>query len=413
MIPLFIISPFFALIVSFNKVNINKYLPNVLWFFIAFYCSNIDLVRLGKDPDISRYCAHYFKGFDFIEFEWTYFYTSTVFDLINPFFQFVAAKLSSNYRVLLLFYGLYFGYFYSRNFVYFYNLINSNNKISSIMRQILVMVLLMILPFYDVNGFRFWSAMQIIVFAIFVVKQRELPLLILAAITHFSFWMVVILYVLFKISQSFVNLYKVWYVLLKVAVVLYILNLFIPQNIFVRVDVSSFSFLGENLSERISAYTDKSDETIEAQVEFDNSKHGYVNWPIEFVGRVVLIIGLIILWGGKQFSQFRDESNQQESFAMFLSVIFLFIGLLQPFRFVVFGFFTLMILIIKYLHVEKIFLSVDRMLYFNGLIALVVYFRYVGEFSGFRMLIGGILPSLVSSGDIRIIDVAKIFIPSL
>jgi hypothetical protein len=400
---------------------VDRYLSNTIWFFIALYSINIDIPRLGTGPDISRYCKHYFIGLDFLDLGWEYFFNDEVFDFINPLFQIIAVNISFDYRVLLLFYGLFFGFFYSRNFKYFFDLINKRNDLNKVVKYIFTLVLLMILPFYDLNGFRFWSAMQILVYAMLVRKDFKLVYLFLAALTHFSFWFIFFLYVLSNLLSKTVRLDYYSFKLLKYVLIINILSAGFSINILLKMDLEKIGFLSEDLTNRIAGYTNKSDETIQNEREFETSKHSYVNWPNEFTTRLILIMGIAVFWGRRRlnWADFSSVGKNHDGIIdlgqgiFFITLILLLIGLFQPFRFTVFAFVIIFFLLIHRYTSSQIMLFLEKLLLINGIAAFVVYMRYVGEFAGARMLFGGLIPAVLSDGDIRIIDVAKIFIPSL
>ena len=185
---LFLIWPFFAAIMAF--VNYRKvWAKNLVWLFVAFYSYN--MVISNEYIDANRYRDN-FVSYSISQEEGNSveFYTESSgnVDVLEPLINSVLSKITTNHKILFLVYGLIFGYFFSRNI--WLLLENSSEKLLLISIPIFA-IFIFTNPFWNINGFRFWTAAQVFVYGalLFFIKKNKKGLAIIGLTTfiHFSF----------------------------------------------------------------------------------------------------------------------------------------------------------------------------------------------------------------------------------
>ena len=122
-------------------------------------------------------------------------------------------KLILQVHILLMVYAIFYGYFLSRNLYYIYSKSTNHNFY---INKWIVITLFFLIPIWFINGFDFYFATQIFLYAtipyIYENKTRRLPLLILAPLTHFSFFFVIGVFFIYYFSQKLpqINLFKLF-----------------------------------------------------------------------------------------------------------------------------------------------------------------------------------------------------------
>lgn len=204
---LFLISPFLLLLANIKKYR-SKYFPGVLYLFILFYgftftvaSDAFDAARIiqkfadAKDVSFAKY-----SGISEI------FKTGNTQIVENIIIWFVANYFQSK-SILFLIYAAIFGFFYVKNYQIVVKFFNKKN---TFFQLILLITFMMIIPIWEINGWRMWTASQIFIFSVFSImlnkiKIKYLFLLFLTPFIHFSFWMMIIPTILFLLFNKFLN----------------------------------------------------------------------------------------------------------------------------------------------------------------------------------------------------------------
>lgn len=210
---LFLIFPMAAMLKGF-KNHRSKLFLNLIWAFVAFH--GFTLVVTDEGMDASRYAEKLSflnnAGFTWVSFLDTLLTTQNV-DIIQPFITFIVAAFTGNQRVLFLVFGIVFGYFYSRNLGYVIS--KSKNTKTSVF---LVIIFALTIPFWEINGFRMWTAAHIFFYAgVKLLESKQLKVkpilfLCLAPLMHFSFVLPLAILGLYKLLGNKLNIYFFLYV---------------------------------------------------------------------------------------------------------------------------------------------------------------------------------------------------------
>jgi len=195
---IFLISPISSLIISLKNFRA-PWVKNIFWAFIVFY--GVNFVIYDEFMDANRYAEklvelHHtdvsldnFFGLFLSDDE------SSFLDVAGPITTFVISRFTEKSAVLFGTYALIFGFFYARNIWFLLDHTSGKLKPAAL---ILLVVLLLIIPFWSINGFRFWTASQVFIFGmlpyLFVEKKSKyLIIASLAILFHFSFFLPLII----------------------------------------------------------------------------------------------------------------------------------------------------------------------------------------------------------------------------
>src|SRR5699024_3364969 len=162
---LFLIWPFLALISAFKNYR-SGWGKNVLWAFIAFYGFSFAIGAESQGSDIVRYVAElqYLHGIPItFSFAVNYFLQSGEIDIVRTIIALVVSRFTGSQAVLTLIYGIIFGYFCSRNMWFVLE------RFEGRMRPITILLFscfFLVIPFWDINGFRMWTAAHIFIYGL-------------------------------------------------------------------------------------------------------------------------------------------------------------------------------------------------------------------------------------------------------
>lgn len=170
--------------VSNIKLYRSKKFVRVLYFTGLFFCLTFTIPNEFADADAYRdlFVKYHNSNIGFNDF------LNTIYDNhkdpIMPTITFLASKITNNYHILFLFYGLLFVFYYVR----FYDFLINNFEIGK--NLWLFLVLLFIIPIWQINGFRMWTATYAFVYALILKNERKHVLslfhLSVAVLTHVS-----------------------------------------------------------------------------------------------------------------------------------------------------------------------------------------------------------------------------------
>lgn len=186
----FCIWPFGALILSFIKYS-KKWTKNLIWAFVVFY--GYTFVISNDTMDANRLLARFetaiqFKGDIHTYFLRLFVLTEGNINFIEPFIHYLVALFTDNFQILMAVFGLIFGYFYSRNICYLIDYIKPSRI--TLYSQILLFTFIFIIGYWEINGFRFWTAIHIFFYALIPYftkgKKGRLWWLLVAFLLHYS-----------------------------------------------------------------------------------------------------------------------------------------------------------------------------------------------------------------------------------
>lgn len=201
---IFAISPFLSLLIAVKNYH-NSWNKNIVWLFIAFYAYHFIPANEGVDilSYIERFYNYRFADYSIEQLVISlYSEGSRTVDLLEPLLSYSLSKVTDNHRILLLSYGIIYGYFYSRNLWYFIGHLKGKIKSQTI---IILLLLLVTIGIWNINGFRFWCGAHIYIYAaynfIILRKTKGVIFLILAPLMHIGLLLPVIIAILYKLIR--------------------------------------------------------------------------------------------------------------------------------------------------------------------------------------------------------------------
>lgn len=311
---LFLISPVMMLLLFFKRYDHSKF-KNILWLFIIFY--GFTFVISNEGLDSNRYyqeletLANENPGLD--EFS-SRIYTGSYTDILQPYVTFFLSKVTTNSHWLFAVFGFIYGFFYSRNIAMLIELIPPAIRKRN---WFFLLLFAMIIPIWQINGFRMWTATHLFVFAFLKYhvtgNKKALLLIPLTFLVHWSLLIVNAVFLIYYILGKRKNLYFIFF-----AISFFINELPLP----------SFSVISAP-----AAFEKKiTDYTNEDYLESVDAEFQQVNWYVKYRSRAlrITLIILIIL----SFLQLRNSELSKFQldflcFTMYFTAVVNIMGTLQ------------------------------------------------------------------------------------
>lgn len=178
----------------------------MMWAFTIFY--GLTFVISDEGMDSSRYKYKFIElsreTISFTEYASTFYdEEGQTADVVDPTIQYVLSRFTDNPRILFGTYGLIFGFFYSRNLFYILNRLQSKLKPGVVL---LIVSFALLAPIWDLNGFRFNTAIHIYLFGLlpFLFEQKKKWIWVSAATVfmHFSWVFPVLILLVYLIMGN-------------------------------------------------------------------------------------------------------------------------------------------------------------------------------------------------------------------
>src|SRR5690606_20695017 len=107
---------------------------------------------------------------------------SSYLDFAAPVITFVIARFTENYAILFGTYALIFGFFYSRNIWFILDRMKEDIKPAALI--VFIMICLLV-PFWSINGFRFWTATHVFIYGMlpYMFLEKHPKYLLIASLS--------------------------------------------------------------------------------------------------------------------------------------------------------------------------------------------------------------------------------------
>lgn len=191
---LFLLSPFITGILAVKNYR-SPWAKNIIWAFVVFYGFTFGTAQEtstgSKIADIARYSNElkdlYQQDLSFEQIVKLYRDNEDI-DIVRLTLAIAISRVSDNQQILTAIYGLIFGFFYSRNI--WFVLERIKGKIKPVALFLLIAYVL-VDPIWNINGFRFHTAVQIFIYGLlpflFDGKKKGIIISSLSFLFHFSF----------------------------------------------------------------------------------------------------------------------------------------------------------------------------------------------------------------------------------
>lgn len=301
---LFLIWPFLATATAFKNYK-KSWAKNIFWLFCIFYGLTFAMGAESEGSDIVRYVAEY-QELHIEEMTYSsaveYYQESGEIDVARTIIAIGLSRFTDSQPVLTMFYGILFGFFFSRNLWYIMERLQGRLLPITIL---LLACFFLSNPIWKINGFRMWTAAHMFIFGLLPFlcegKARYLWVSFLSLAVHFS--MLVPIGVL------------IGYMMLGNRLYLYF-GVFLFTYFFAELDISAFNnvmeaYAPEALQERTSSYRTEGPDRPGMEVA---SQGGGTRWYASWYGRALrysiaaLLIGLFVT-GRKFFAEHKYWMN--------------------------------------------------------------------------------------------------------
>lgn len=190
---LFILWPFLALMTAIANYN-TKEAKKVVYFFLIYYGLTFVIGEISYNgPDAQRSALNLFQiaklpFSDFFKIVGGLYTVDTSVDIVGPLISFIVSRFTTSHGLLFAAYASVFGIFYLGSINQLYDRYKENRGWNALIHLLFFM---MIIPFTEINGFRFYTAAWIYFYGAYhVVLNRNSKFLLVAlasALVHFSF----------------------------------------------------------------------------------------------------------------------------------------------------------------------------------------------------------------------------------
>jgi len=402
---LFLLWPFFALIYALRNYR-SVWAKDIIWLFVVFYGFTFTIHNVGEDTiDANRYRDKFIEmskhdlTFDNVTAEF-YDEESQVLDVMESIILFLVSRITSNYHILFAVFGLILGFFYSRNIWYLIE--KAGFKISPGNTPVII-TFAMIVGFWELNGFRFWSATHIFFFGalpyLYEGRKSRLLFCVLSIFMHFAYAMPLIILGIYLVTGRRTNIFFF----------LFIATFFVKELSLSQAG----DFLSNNLPKillpRVKGYTNED----YAQILVD--KNLVANWYAVFYREILkwIIVAFIVLiyFRGKKFiNRYKGFENLFSFTLLLYSVSNIFAMIPSGGRFIILSNLFSVAIIFFYIQFAPRGKAMKRMvtLALPGLaLYSIVSIRLAFDTMGFLSVFGNPLLTLFLDVNVTLIEIVK------
>jgi hypothetical protein len=213
---LFILFPFFSVLTALKSFRAS-WAKNVVWAFVVFYGFTFAIGKESTDSDINRYVDElremYKKDFTLDEFV-RFFSESGEADVGRTLIAVIVSRFSQSQQVLTAVYGFIFGFFFTRNLWYIFDRLKGKMKWVTI---IMLLVFFLVNPFWNINGFRFNTAVHIFIYGLLPYlienKKKSLVFCFLSVLMHFSFLLPIAVLLIYLAAGNRLTAYFIFFII--------------------------------------------------------------------------------------------------------------------------------------------------------------------------------------------------------
>lgn len=367
---LFLVSPFLSLVTNFTNYR-SRYFPGVLYLFCIFYgytftfvSDALDGARIVEKLTFAKYLPFYtFSGLDAI-------LSTGNTEIIENSIIWIVANTFGTSQMLFMVYAAIFGFFYIKN----YTIVVSYIPITATwLHVILLTTFMLVIAIWEINGWRMWTASHVFFYAsynLIIAAKRKYGFFLLIFLTpfiHFSFWIPVIVFLIFYLFKYFLSK--------KILFPLFILSLISSPFEFTNENLINVINI-ENVQNKISAYGNE--DYVESRGFATQSLSFHAKYYRVFLKYALILVFVIILLKLKKNKP--DQGKLIEwvlSFGIFSNLlVFVPISNLTRFSLLAYMFYICGILLLIYrnkIHIKRyIYIPVIILLCFFILVELRV-----------------------------------------
>ena len=268
---------------------------NIVWAFTAFLGFTYAIGIESQGSDIVRHVAGVERLYGVpmdIGSSIDYFRQSGEVDVLNTFLRILISRITDSQLVLTGILGIIFGFFYSRNMWYILNRVEGR---LSIIAGILITCLFLVTPIWEINGFRFHTAVHAFLFGLlpflFEGKRKSLWMCFATPfIFHYAFIGPAFVLGVYLLAGNRLNIYY---------------GFFILSILFSEFNIQAFNqlleqYLPEAMLERSASY--RAEERVEEfRTGGEDPRNWYAIWYRRALHWPIMAFLIVIFWKGRGF----------------------------------------------------------------------------------------------------------------
>ena len=297
------------------KTGIIKFIKFNIIGLTLFFALTISIGETEKGYDIERNMQEVEALHNDIwlnESIFSYYSDSGEIDVGKTIIAYVISRFTGNGMVLILVYALFYGIFLAANWTLVFKRSYYGSPRVSVHLKFYLFALFLAIPFWYMNGFRFWMASHFYIYYLLpsllgTNERRVWPIILTPLFWHFSFIVPVMVYFLFRVTNRSIH---VGFLVLLIGLLFNGFNAQIFEE-FARTS------LGQPFSSRLAGYI--SSESIEAHML--NESDAGLSWHKRFRNDSVIYAMSIYLVGfyGRYVSGYKSVLRNKEyhAFLMF------------------------------------------------------------------------------------------------
>jgi|694.fasta_scaffold00393_54 hypothetical protein len=312
----FLVFPFFGLIQAMKNYKL-PWAKNMVWLFVVFYGYTMFrpmgmdsyryVLKLKELTESPRSWDSFLSTFFSVDID-----GNVTFDIYQPLITNFVSLFTDNGNVLFAFFGLVYGYFYSRNIWFILSEVKTDTLPKAFWALFFSFV--SIIGFWELNGVRMWTAAHVLFYGVYILLIKEnkkgFIYILLTPLIHFSFALPVGLFFVYYLVKL---PHRTFYYL-------YVASFFVSSLNVTVVGTFLEGILPEALLPKAKSYT--GEEFLEGYV----AQKEVTNWYVQYF-RNVLNYSVFFLFTVIHFGKLKMylENKYFVNFMNF-SLLFLAIG---------------------------------------------------------------------------------------
>lgn len=397
--------PFWTWILSIIKFD-SPNAKNWFWYgcaFMGFVFIFYPVGGSGNDSTRIAYQLEYFhnnsRNFDAVVA--VLYNEENSLDVYQSLITYLVSIFTGNPHYLFLVFALIFGFFYSRNV--FMILGFSNTSKLKWWIWIVVIMYILILPIWEINGVRMWTAMHVFTYGVFSFLFRndtkKIYWSIVSVFIHFSFIIPVFILLIYMIlPKQKLGFYFV----------IYSVSVFFSELDIQSLKDSIIDFLPHQLGVKVGEYMNE--EYVEVVAENNASMAKYIHIS-RLLSKYFMLLVIVFLWIKNRTFFVSEEYKKILVFYLVFGTVFEFLSAIPSFgRFLILcnlSFFALLLFLLFRFPIDNKLNTLIK--YVSIMLILPILFRLrIGtDYYGFSLLWGNFLSAVLIDDNVPLIDFVK------
>lgn len=285
---LFLVSPLLYLIHAVKRFD-NESFSKAVWLFVIYYGATFAVGVESKGQDILEYfelTKFFANEINSVSEGLSYYMKLGDIDFVRYLLAFIISRVSINFQFMVICFAFIYGYFFSKALKEVYGRFSRS---SSGLNILLITAIVLIIPIWSINGFRFWCASLVYLCGLFGFfwnkSNRSLLLMSSCIFFHFALLAPVLMVFIFIALPKRLDLYFG----------VFILSLFYNQFDLQEVSSIFSSFAPDQFVSRTSGYLNV--ERAEFLQKMETEVNWYAVWYLEALkwSSVILTISTYLL----------------------------------------------------------------------------------------------------------------------